>query len=92
LTNRHIEVIFYAKNIKNKKGHYNIMEATIKLNGKDYRIEEGKTIRALIKELGIEKKNFVVEVNRKIVRRKDFDNFSLKDGDKVEIIHFVGGG
>ena len=46
----------------------------------------------IAKELGIEKKNFAVEVNRKIVRRKDFDNFSLKDGDKVEIIHFVGGG
>ena len=65
---------------------------TIMLNGKEHKLKANKTILDFIRELGIEKKNFAVEINRKIVRRKEYDKYLLKDGDKVEIIHFVGGG
>ena len=46
----------------------------------------------LLKELGIRPGRVVVELNRDIVSRQAHDTTYLKDGDKIEIVHFVGGG
>ena len=52
----------------------------------------GTTIADLLEQLGIGGRRLAVEVNRDIVPKSEHDNFSLKDGDRVEIVHAIGGG
>ena len=51
-----------------------------------------ETIQDLLKELQIDQGRVIVEVNLSIVRKSEFPTFKLHDGDKVEIVNFVGGG
>ena len=50
------------------------------------------TLDALVAELGIKGDRVAVELNRDIVPRANWANTPLHDGDKLEIVHFVGGG
>lgn len=50
------------------------------------------TLEALIEELGMKGDRVAVEVNREIVPRERWKATALKDGDRLEIVHFVGGG
>jgi sulfur carrier protein len=50
------------------------------------------TISELLKELKIEPGRVAVEVNLRIVKKVDYPTFRLNDGDKIEIVNFVGGG
>jgi thiamine biosynthesis protein ThiS len=50
------------------------------------------TLDALIEELGMKGDRVAVELNREIVPRTNWSATSLKDGDRLEIVHFVGGG
>lgn len=63
----------------------------IKLNGKDH-LTKALTISQLLSELGIVSERVAVEVNRRIIKKADFDNYPVKEGDIVEIVNFVGGG
>ncbi len=47
---------------------------------------------ALLRDLGMDDRTVVVEVNRRIVRRPELDGKTLESGDRVELVHFVGGG
>jgi len=49
-------------------------------------------VTQLIQELGLPTERIAVEVNRRIVRRADWDETALHDRDKIEIVQFVGGG
>ncbi len=64
----------------------------IEVNGKARTVERGRTVRALLEELGLDPRLVVVERNREIVRRDALDEAELRDGDSLEIVHFVGGG
>lgn len=61
------------------------------VNGEDRDIK-AETISQLLDELKILPERVAVEVNYKVIRRVDFVNYKLKDGDIVEIVYFVGGG
>ncbi len=50
------------------------------------------TIAELVGTLGLGPRRIAVEVNRAVVPRADYERTVLRDGDRVEIIHFVGGG
>jgi thiamine biosynthesis protein ThiS len=63
----------------------------IKVNG-EFRESESATISQLLKELDIIPERVAVEVNLRVIKRVDFDNYKLHDGDTVEIVNFVGGG
>ncbi len=64
----------------------------ILLNGEVKQVANDFTIAALIKDLNIETKRLAVEVNMEIVSRSQFEQYVLSAGDKIEIIHAVGGG
>ena len=64
----------------------------ILLNGVTKQIASDFTIAALVKELDLENKKLAVEVNMEIIPRSQFEIYTLKSGDKVEVIHAVGGG
>lgn len=62
------------------------------VNGEQKQIQEGLTVTALLDELGIQKDRVAVELNLDIVPKGRFGEIPLKDGDRVEIVNFVGGG
>jgi len=64
----------------------------IALNGKQYECEEGKKLLDLIRELGIESKVMAAAVNMEIVKKEKWSECILHDGDRVELLNFVGGG
>lgn len=64
----------------------------VEVNGKTRTVAPGRTVGALLEELGLDPRLVVVERNREIVRRDALDDAELRDGDTLEIVHFVGGG
>lgn len=65
---------------------------SIILNGEEKEVSGGSTVAALLHELGIQKERVAVELNLEIVPKGRFAETLLKDGDRVEIVSFVGGG
>jgi len=49
-------------------------------------------LEELIEQLSLAPQRIAVELNRQIVRRADWERTQVSDGDRVEIVHFVGGG
>ena len=64
----------------------------IRVNGEEKEIEDGLTVSHLLEELQIRSARVVVELNRDIVSREAHGSTMLKEGDALEIVHFVGGG
>jgi sulfur carrier protein len=62
------------------------------LNGEQTELADGVTVRDLIAELDLTKKRVAVEINREIVAREEFAARAIREGDVVEIVHFIGGG
>ena len=63
----------------------------IELNGEGRSVAAGSVLE-LLHQLDIDPRTVVVELNREIVRRPDLETTYIKEGDKVELVHFVGGG
>ena len=64
----------------------------IQLNGQQRDCRVGSTIGDLLRELEIKTERVAVELNLEILDRKDFESRSLRQGDRVEILSFIGGG
>ena len=64
----------------------------IVVNGKKIDIKNNITIENLLKELRVEDKVMSVAVNMEIVKKDNWNTYKVKDGDKIELLHFVGGG
>ena len=64
----------------------------IKINGKINRINDKTKLSDLIKNLKVPLKKVAVELNREIVDKKNLNKINLKVNDKIEIVHFIGGG
>ena len=64
----------------------------IQLNGKERDLRSGLTVRALLESLEILPGMVVVERNREILSRARYDEVEVREGDRLELVHFVGGG
>ena len=64
----------------------------IKVNGKIKRISENTRLSDLIKSLKIPIKKVAIELNQEIIDKKKLKNIKIQNGDKIEIVHFIGGG
>jgi thiamine biosynthesis protein ThiS len=64
----------------------------IRINGNEKEASEGLSVGALLDELQIRPGRVVVELNREIICREAQASTILKNGDVLEIVHFVGGG
>ncbi|HTL04254.1 MAG TPA: sulfur carrier protein ThiS [Gemmatimonadales bacterium] len=67
-------------------------ELTLTVNGQATRVAGAATLQELLGQLGLDARAVVVELNQRIVRRPELAATPLKDGDAVELVHFVGGG
>lgn len=63
----------------------------IKLNGSAYEFN-GSTISDLLRDADCQEDKIAVELNREIITREDFSKITLKVGDEIELVEFVGGG
>lgn len=62
------------------------------VNGQERQIATALTLRSLLDELGLEPAKIAVERNLEIVPRSQYDAVVLRDGDRLEIVQFIGGG
>ncbi|GAB1724837.1 MAG: Thiamine biosynthesis protein ThiS [Nitrospira sp.] len=65
---------------------------TIHVNGESRGIGDGQTVAGLLRELDIRTDRVAVELNLEILDRTDFEIRGLREGDRVEILSFIGGG
>jgi|TARA_B100000427_G_scaffold93286_1_gene77009 sulfur carrier protein len=64
----------------------------IKINGKINKIDDKTKLSDLVKNLKVPLKKVAIELNREIVDKKNLNKINLKVNDKIEIVHFIGGG
>ncbi len=64
----------------------------IKINGKSNIIEDKTYLSVLLRDLKVPLRKVAIELNRKIVDKKKLNKIFLKTNDKLEIVHFIGGG
>ena len=69
-----------------------IKKIKIKVNGKFKSVPENYKILDLVKDLKIPLKKVAIELNREIIDKKNISKISIKKNDKIEIVHFIGGG
>ena len=62
------------------------------INGKEQTFEGELTLAGLVEQLGMKSDRVAIELNREIVPRARWSETQLKDGDQLEVVHFVGGG
>ena len=62
------------------------------VNGDRRKTEPGANVRSLLRELDLPESRVAVEKNRVIVRKADYAGTALAEGDRIEIVTFVGGG
>ena len=64
----------------------------IKINGKINKIDDKTKLSDLVKNLKVPLKKVAIELNREIVDKKNLNKINLKVNDKIEIVHYIGGG
>ena len=64
----------------------------IQINGEDREVEENISLPQLVAILSLKAEQIAIELNRNVVRRAQWENTRLQGNDKIEIVHFVGGG
>ena len=70
----------------------NLNVAKIQLNGDAYEINNGTNLNELLDKLKIQKNKVAIEINGEIVEKNKYSDITLNKDDKVEIVHFIGGG
>ncbi len=69
-----------------------IKKIKIKLNGKILSIEDNLNLLNYVKGLKVPLKKVAIELNHKIMDKSKLKKVKLKNNDKIEIVHFIGGG
>ena len=69
-----------------------IIKIKIKLNGKYIKIQDKTTLLNLTKKFKVPIKNVAIELKQTIVNKKSLAKIKIKKNDKIEIVHFIGGG
>ena len=69
-----------------------IKKIKIKLNGKFKYVPENYKVSDLINDIKIPLKKVAIELNQEIMDKKKISKIILKKSDKIEIVHFIGGG
>ena len=64
----------------------------IQVNGEPREVEENISLPALVADLNLKPEQIAIELNQTVIRRMYWQTTMLQPDDKVEIVHFVGGG
>tara|TARA_X000000368_G_C22846596_1_gene630147 strand:- start:136 stop:339 length:204 start_codon:yes stop_codon:yes gene_type:complete len=66
--------------------------AKIQLNGVEYKFREKTKLKDILKKFKIEEKKVAIEINGSIIHSHQVKKYEIKNNDKIEIVHFIGGG
>jgi sulfur carrier protein len=64
----------------------------IQVNGESQEVPDGSSLEDLIENLSLPRARIAIELNRNVARRAEWATTILAEGDRIEIVHFVGGG
>ena len=64
----------------------------IEINGETRDVANEISLDNLVRELSLTPERVAIELNKKVVRRTDWPATPVREGDRLEIVHFVGGG
>lgn len=64
----------------------------ITVNGEAKRVPAGSTVEQLIEQLDLPRQRVAIELNQQVVRRAEWGTAVVSEGDRLEVVHFVGGG
>tara|TARA_B100001121_G_C18445751_1_gene506023 strand:- start:43 stop:261 length:219 start_codon:yes stop_codon:yes gene_type:complete len=64
----------------------------INLNGKTLSLNKGTSVYKVVRKIKLKPNKIAIELNRKIINKKNMNKIFLKNKDKIEIVHFIGGG
>lgn len=67
-------------------------DMNVLINGETREVPESVDLKALLELFSMPSQRIAVELNRSVVRKADWETVTLSEGDKIEVIHFVGGG
>lgn len=62
------------------------------INGETKEIPAQLNLLQLLKEFSLPSERVAIELNKQVVRKKDWESILINDADKIEVVHFVGGG
>ena len=62
------------------------------VNGQRRDIKDKSTVLELLNELQVKEKTMAVAINMEIVKKEQWEKHTIQEGDKLELLHFVGGG
>ncbi|HEY0458821.1 MAG TPA: sulfur carrier protein ThiS [Pyrinomonadaceae bacterium] len=62
------------------------------INGETKEIAKQFNLLELLQEFALPSERVAIELNKQVVRKKDWESILVNDADKIEIVHFVGGG
>lgn len=65
---------------------------TIFINGEARELGDGLTVAAMLDVLELPKQRVAIEINRQVIRKQEWDATHVSDNDRIEVVHFVGGG
>ena len=65
---------------------------TIFINGEARELDDGLTVAAMLDALELPKQRVAIELNRQVIRKQEWESTAVSSGDRVEVVHFVGGG
>ena len=68
------------------------LSLAIQVNGEERRVPAGLSIAAMLAGLGLDPQRVAVERNLEVVPRSSLGEIQVEDGDRYEVVHFVGGG
>lgn len=64
----------------------------IQINGEQRTVNGETSLRALLESFALSEKRVAIELNGKVVSRNSWPEIMVSDGDRLEVVHFVGGG
>jgi thiamine biosynthesis protein ThiS len=64
----------------------------IRINGGEHEASQDVTLRGLLETMSLAPARVAVELNGRVVARAEFDRIMIREGDVLEVVHFVGGG
>ena len=68
------------------------MAICINLNGEQREVESEMSLEELLERIGLPEKRIAIELNGRVISRAAWPGVSITEGDRIEVVHFVGGG
>ncbi|HQY66389.1 MAG TPA: sulfur carrier protein ThiS [Pyrinomonadaceae bacterium] len=65
---------------------------TVYLNGETRHVTAETALAELLDQLSLPHQRIAIELNKTVIRRADWPNTTVNEGDRIEVVHFVGGG